>query len=297
MIVTRNLSVLGILAWQWQKALLFCGAAVVAQTSHVVLDWDHLVVPTMPLSVVGAALGIFASFRTNACYQRWWEGRGLWGRLINTSRHLSSQAVSNLSPDEARTLVRRQAAYAHVLRCALREQNPWTDPDVIELSDAAERERWGAEKNPCFAVQHDHRVQLTRLADAGALHEQRFAMMDHSLGSILDVQGGCERLKKTPFPQGYGFVADRLIVAYGVLLPFGLVKDLGWVTVPMNLLVCGAFALISEAGRVLEDPFSTFWNGLPLTAMARTIEVNLRQRLGETEVPAIPGPDSNGVLM
>jgi len=75
------------------------------------------------------------------------------------------------------------------------------------------------------------------------------------------------------------------------------VRDLGWFTIPMNLLVCLSFALISEAGRVLEDPFTMFFNGLPLSAMSKTIEVNLRQRLGETDVPAIPKPDARGILM
>jgi putative membrane protein len=81
------------------------------------------------------------------------------------------------------------------------------------------------------------------------------------------------------------------------MLPFGLVESLDWVSVPMNLLVCGAFAMISEVGRVLEDPFTLFWNGLPLAALSKTIEVNLRQRVGEADVPAIPKPDARGVLM
>jgi putative membrane protein len=114
---------------------------------------------------------------------------------------------------------------------------------------------------------------------------------------LLDAQGGCERIKKTPFPRGYAFISERLVVAFGMLLPFAMVKDLGWVAVPINLLVCGAFALISEAGRVLEDPFTMFYNGLPLAAISTTIELNLRQRLGELDVPAMPVPDARGILM
>ena len=71
--------------------------------------------------------------------------------------------------------------------------------------------------------------------------------------AVLDAQGGCERIKKTPFPRGYGFVAERLIVIYGCIMPFGMVKDLGWVTVPFNLLVCMSFLLISESGRAIVE--------------------------------------------
>ena len=130
-----------------------------------------------------------------------------------------------------------------------------------------------------------------------ALAELRLHAMDTSVAALVDVQGGCERIKKTPFPRAYGYIAERLILAFGVMLPFAMVKPMGWLTVPVNLLVCGAFAMISEVGRVLEDPFTMFWNGLPLTAMSTTVEVNLLQRIGGADVPRIPTPDERGVLM
>ncbi len=98
-------------------------------------------------------------------------------------------------------------------------------------------------------------------------------------------------------PRGYGFIADRLILVYGCLFPLALVAHLGILTIPINVLVCLSFALISEAGRVLEDPFTMFWNGLPLSALSTTIELNLRQRLGETELPSMPAPNERGILM
>ena len=138
---------------------------------------------------------------------------------------------------------------------------------------------------------------LAHLLHAGALSDLRLQSFDRVLGNLHDAQGGCERIKNTPFPRGYGFIAERLVLAFGCLLPFALVRDLGWLTVPMNLLVCSSFSLIGEAGRVLEDPFTMFWNGLPLSALSKTIEINLRQRLGEVDVPALPQPDERGILM
>ena len=86
------------------------------------------------------------------------------------------------------------------------------------------------------------------------------------------------------------------MIAFSLIFPFAVVHHIGWAVIPVNLLVCLAFGLISEAGRVLEDPFNMFYNGLPLMAMARTIEVNIRERLGERELPAIPEP-VDGILM
>ncbi len=297
MMVSYRPSLFSLLAWQWRRAALFVAAAILAQTLHQYVGWSHLVVPTLPLAVTGGAIGIFVSFRTNSCYARWWEGRQLWGRLVNASRHFGSQVATAVPAAEAKELVRLQIAYVHLLRCVLREQDPWSDEKVRGATTEAERAAWKGDRNPASAILHREREILVGLADGGKLPELRLLAMDQTLANLLDVQGGCERIKRTPFPRGYAFISERLIVALGVLLPFGMVKDLDWVTIPINLLVCGAFTLISEAGRVLEDPFTLFFNGLPLSALSTTIEVNLRQRLGETEVPAIPGPDERGILM
>lgn len=296
--VSYKPSMVGLLLWQWRSAVLFTLAAVVAQVAHGHIGWRHLTLPTLPVSIVGAAIGIFASFRTNSSYARWWEGRQLWGRLVNASRTLISQSLLWLPEEDARAVVRGQIAYVHLLRCALREDDPWTDPQVQAVTTDAVRERLHGERNAPYAVAHDLRALVTRACDGGRLHEFRLAAIDRTLTEIVDVQGGCERIKKTPFPVGYGYIVDRLIVAFGCILPFALVKDgLGWAAVPINLLVCGAFALISEAGRVLEDPFTHFFNGLPLSALATTIEINLRQRAGEADVPPLPRPDARGILM
>lgn len=299
MMVSNRITVLGLLGWQWRRAVLYSAAAVVAQLLHIVAGWRHLVLPSLPIAVVGGAIGIFVSFRTNSCYARWWEGRQLWGRILNTSRHLASQVLAALGDDDddARAVVRRQIAYAHVLRCALRDQDPWADPAVQSFTTDDERARWRGDRNPASALLHTQRVALTRLCDAGRFSDLRLSAMDQSLAVLLDAQGGCERIKKTPFPRGYAFISDRLVIAFGCMLPFALVKDLDWFTVPMNLLICGAFTLIGEAGRVLEDPFTMFWNGLPLSAISATIELNLRQRMGERDVPAMPTPDARGILM
>lgn len=297
MIVTFRGSFLSLLAWQWRNALLFAASGLAASFAHARLGRAHWELPALPLTVAGAALGIFVSFRTNACYARWWEGRQLWGRLINTARNLASQLVCSLTREEAERLTRVTITYAHLLRCALRDQDPWSDVDVLAHCTEAQRARWRAEVNPCYAAAHELRAGVTAAANGGALHELRLHAMDATVGALLDVQGGCERIKKTPFPRAYGYIAERLIAAFGVLLPFAMVRPLGWGTAPMNVLVCGAFAMISEVGRVLEDPFTMFWNGLPLSAMSKTVEVNLLQRIGVADVPKVPTADARGVLM
>lgn len=302
MLVDNRGSVVRLLLWQWRNVLIFIISGTVVATMRIVLEWEWLQLPIVPMSIVGAALGIFVSFRTNSAYDRWWEGRKLWGRMINTSRHFATEVLT-LIPSEGgevsevqRTLVMRHVAYVHALRVLLRLQDPNKDAD-LQRTLRDDEKAWTAQSNLTHALLHEQQRTLAALADKGTIGEMRLHSMDLSIAKLLDIQGGCERIKKTPLPRGYGFIAERLILAFGILFPITLAHQLGWVVIPVNVLVCLSFALISEAGRVLEDPFNMFWNGLPLTQISRMIEVNVRERMGDTDLVPIPKPDENGILM
>jgi len=298
MMVSNRGSILRLLFWQWRPVLMFIigGLLGVAVWQYEKLHILHI--PTTPLAVVGAAMGIFVSFRTNSAYDRWWEGRKLWGRMINVSRLFATQVINYLPADHdeaRRRIVHRHAAYVHALRCMLRSQDPLADADFQRVVPD-DPEDYRGESNITHAVLHRQHAELLALDTAGHISEFRTQLFDRSIEEMLAVQGGCERIKKTPMPRGYGFIAERLILVYGLLFPLGLVDTLGWLVVPINVLVCLSFTLISEAGRVLEDPFTMFWNGLPLFNMSRTIERNLGDRLGDDPVE-IPGVDERGILM
>ena len=276
------------LLFQWQrKTALWCllTSTLVAGLAHL----GHLSgigFPSFPLGVFGGALGIFVSFRTNSAYQRWWEGRKLWGRLINTSRHISSQSIAYLPEEDARRAVHRHVAYVHALRCVLRDQDPQEDQHFCRTLDEAQRAPFKGATNV------NHALLLAQLRDFFALRKQgeitEFILsdLDESLRHLLDIQGGCERIKKTPFPPLYGHLASRMTQLYALIFPLCVVAEIGWFTIPATLLICMAFQLINEVGRVLENPFTTHWPALPLSSMSLTIERNIRQALGEEELPA-----------
>lgn len=304
MIVTNRGSVLRLLMWQWRNTLLFIGASSLVVLLHTVVGLRWLVLPTVPVAVIGGAIGIFVSFRTNSAYDRWWEGRKLWGRMINTSRHFGSQLLAYLpknsgAPTETQTkLVRRHEAYVHALRCLLRAEDPFEDSD-FKRTAPDDPDGLRHESNLTHALLARQLEELTALHDAGTFDAFRLSDFDESLRHLLDIQGGCERIKKTPMPRGYGFIAERLILAFAFLFPLSVVAALGWGAVPISLVVCIAFALISEAGRVLEDPFTMFYNGLPLSQISRMIEANLEDRLGTPKTDQVEQVKVNdvGILM
>lgn len=302
MMVSNRGSVLRLLFWQWRYTLSYALTGALAPLVHVTLGWHWMKLPMAPLAILGSTIGIFVSFRTNQAYARWWEGRQLWGRMVNASRHFANQVLSYLPRGEGgapsglqRELVMRHVAYVHALRVALRTQDAAKDP---ELSRTIGRElALLSRSNLGQALVAVQQRALAGAAERGELDGHRLQSLDTTLAELLAVQGGCERIKKTPMPRGYSFIADRLVLFFSVLLPFALAADLGWVIVPINLLLCLAFQLIGEAGRVLEDPFTMYWNGLPLSQLSTMIEVNLREELGDVELPKIPTVNADGILM
>jgi putative membrane protein len=297
MMVNNRGSTWNLLRWQWRWVLLFTLGGVVAAATHEVFALTWIDLPMPPLGVIGGAISIFVSFRTNSAYQRWWEGRQLWGRIVNSSRHWGAQTAAYVSPARAEALIRRQIVWVHTLRVALRDEDLTQDPELTRLLPTEERLRLAASRNPSHLLLHEQLQAAAALHTAGELDTRALQSMDETIRQLLDSQGGCERIKRTPMPRGYGFIAERLILIYGFLLPFGLVGELGWAAVPLNVVACLAFALISEAGRVLEDPFNLFYNGLPLSALSRTIEVNLTERLGDAPLLPLLKPDEDGILL
>jgi putative membrane protein len=287
------------LFWQWRGIVLSISLATVVTIAYQVGGQKWLSLPTLPLVVVGAALGIFVSFRTNSAYDRWWEGRKLWGALVNTSRHFAIEAIHYLPEDlrdETQALVRRQIAYVHTLRCLLRVQDPLADDDLAPYLTDDEKTLTDT-SNLTNRLLDNQMTALETLSREGKVDAFRLQSFDASLRSLLDIQGGCERIKKTPLPRPYSFMSETMIRWFGALMPCGLVAQLGWGAIPVSAFVVLGFKLISETGRVLEDPFSTFWNGLPLSALSRTIEINLLELLGDKDLPEPWAEDPPGILM
>jgi putative membrane protein len=245
----------------------------------------------VPVSVLGGAIGIYVSFRTNSAYDRWWEGRRLWGQLVNSSRHYASQLLAYLGPvTDVAPLILLQALYVHALRVSLRGRPLSSDAETVRLADELGEELSELRSSPCTTLLRKQLTAVTQRVDSFKLDPLRLHNLDRTLATLLDVQGGCERIKNTPLPPGYGYIAELLIRVYAIVLPMALVDDLQWLALPVSLLICLSLKLISEVGRVLEEPFTAAWEALPLLTLSHTIERDLREALG---LPAADLPRSS----
>ena len=252
--------------------------------------------PTLPLTLFGTALALFLGFRDNSAYQRWWEGRTLWGAMINASRSLARQVRSFLPPQEAhdlrRTLVLRQVAYVNALRCQLRRQD--VDAQVLRFLSADEAHPSLQRTNVANGILDGTARRIDDARARGWIDTVQQVRMEATLVDISNAHGGMERLKNTPLPNQYRFFPTFFTHLFCVLLPFGLVETLGIAT-PLGSTVAGLmFLAVLRIGDDLVDPFANTVHDVPLSAMCRTIEIDLLEAIGEQPQP--PLTPNKGVL-
>lgn len=243
--------------------------------------------PSLPLTIFGSALALFLGFRSNSSYQRWWEGRTLWGAMINASRSLARSARNFLPDPEARDLkreiVKRQIAYVNALRCQLRRQT--IGEDVTKFLREEDQGKALARANPANGLLDSTGRRIDMARREGWIDTIQQTQMEKVLVDIANAQGGMERLKNTPLPFQYRLLPVVFTHLFCILLPIGLVETLGLAT-PLGSTVAGLmFMAVLRIGDDLTDPFADSVHDVPLTAMCRTIEIDLLQSIGD------PAPD------
>jgi putative membrane protein len=288
----------GMLFWvAWDLVIVVC---------FKVLNWSWVGSTHVPLGSFGTIVGIIIGFRNGAAYARWWEARTLWGAIVNRSRTLARQVLTSMSPGRAstpgeqaevaatqRTLVLYQVAYVHALRQQLRGLDPVSAlAPVLPDEDTEEMAR---EKNLAIALQTRMSAMLVTARRRGWLDEWEWKAIDESLAYLMDAQGGAERIKNTPMPKQFDFFPRLFGQIYCIFLPIGMVVNLGWYTPLGSSLVGFMFLALEKIGRDLEDPFENRIHDVAMTAITKTIEINLRQMLGEIELPP-PEQPVDGIL-
>ncbi|MGI4733548.1 MAG: bestrophin family protein [Janthinobacterium lividum] len=271
-------------------------AVLVALSGAVVLAHSRLPTYKVPLTAApftlfGVTLAIFLSFYNNASYDRFWEGRKLWGALLNTTRSLARQALTlggyPSGAPEVRQFVRLLIAFVYALKHQLRGTD--AAPDLVRLLPAPLAQ----------AVQAGHfrpmllLLELGRWVPPGTAPADltRQLAFDHHFNQLADIVGGCERLANTPIPYTYRVMLHRTVYFYCFLLPFGLVDSTGWATPLIVVFVGYTFMALDAIMRDIEEPFGLGLNALALNLMSHTIEATLLEMAGEPAPAPLLRPD------
>ena len=252
-----------------------------------------------PFTLLGIALSLFLGFRNNASYQRWWEARGLWGQLVYDSRSFARQVLSFVDDDtEAgrdaqRSMIHLTIAFSHAIRHRLRGTSPWEDVEPFVAATYHNSMRQ-ARNLPNYLMRLLGK-QLGEVRRQQLSSELMVQNMDERLTSMTIVLAACERIHYTPLPFAYMLLVHRTTYLYCMMLPFGLVASIGWATPLICAVIAYTFFGLDALSEELEEPFGFASNQLPLMALSRTIEINLLEALGETDIPPEIAP-INGYL-
>ncbi|MGC6493449.1 MAG: bestrophin family protein [Myxococcota bacterium] len=260
------------------------------------MAWDGESLPFGAVAAMGSSLAIFLGFRNSSAYNRWWEARKIWGALVNDSRSWARQCLAWVEdPAVARELIHRHLAIVHGLAPHHRQHADVAE-SIQHFVPDNEHAHYARVPNVPTALLMRQGKRVAEAHEAGVIERFHHLWMDELLTRLSDVQGKCERIKNTPLPRQYDAIPRVFVYVYGAMLPFGLAPTIGWMTIPVSLIITIMFLLLEISGRVLEDPFDGNPTDTPMTALSITIERDLRAALAEP-LPDPVVPDKDGVVM
>lgn len=249
-----------------------------------------LAVPPTVHTLIGVALGMLLAMRTNSSYDRFWEGRKLWGGMVNECRNLARQSsLLAADPELQRSLVLWTICFPYSAMSVLRGSKLLA-PSSSGLP-AGEVQEVLAAQHLSLAVSRKITQQLIQARDQGLISDHVLSTIDLNVNLLMDYVGACERIHRTPIPFAYMVHLRRALILYCFSLPFALVEPLHWWTVVGTFFVAFVFFGIEEIGVEIEDPFGFDSNDLPLERFCQTIEGNLLAVL-HPAVPKSPEQDS-----
>ncbi|TNE56381.1 MAG: hypothetical protein EP344_12655 [Bacteroidetes bacterium] len=321
------------MTFNWSKKPFIIGAvyALAINALHHFTDWD-ITLPWQPLTVVGIAVAFYLGFKNNSSYDRSWEARKIWGSIVNNSRTFGAAVlafIQSAHPEKVqelrRELIHRHIAWLTALRYQLRLSRQWEhtderlkavyvptvceeyfdqlDQELINYIPAAEFQRYTDKANMATQILATQSVRLQELRNDNHFDDFRHMEFHALIRSFYEDQGKSERIKNFPFPRQYASTALWLSVVFCSLIPFALLgiftetkSVLYWLWPLFSAMITWVFFLMEKIGDYSENPFEGTYNDVPITSIARGIEIDLREMINDTDIPQ-PVQEENGFLM
>lgn len=262
----------------------------------------HIATEPVPLNpsvfaILGISLAIFHGFCNNAAYDRFWEGRKLWGTLVWLSRNIARQVLTlpNVSMAEKQAFIRHQIAFAHSLRQQLRGED--NTANLQRLLTVEEQQAVVGQNFIALRLTQIMGQMLANWQTEQKIDVWQWQSLDTTLGEIAHVQAGCERINNTPIPYAYFVLLHRTVYLYCFMLPFGLGNTIGWVTPFVVSFVGYTFMALNEIVDEISEPFGTGENELPLGMMCDTIETQLAMLSEQSFEPEVREPVADNVIL
>ena len=309
--------------------------AIIPTVLYQVVNVKWLSVPWPVVALLGTATAFIVGFKNLQTYNRTWEARQIWGGAMSSSRAWALMCRDFIEdPARAKEIIYRHFAWLTALRYQLRADRSWEAinksynreykkfysipekeiPIEVELSKYISKEELTKilpKNNRAIQLLSIQSNALRKLYDEGMLDNFRFMGMFNALSQFSDHQGKSERIKNFPYPRQYATINSLFIRLFCILLPFALLGEFDklnnvvsgflsgymvWLVIPFSVLISWVYTSLDQVGESTENPFEGSPNDVPISQMSRTVEIDIREMLGETELPAAIQPNNNIVL-
>ncbi|MBL8912736.1 MAG: hypothetical protein JNM17_18725 [Archangium sp.] len=314
----RHYTVREVILWTRTAIIFFLLIAAIPTVAWAVFG-KELGLPWQPVALVGTAVAFVTGFQNNAAYGRLWEARQIWGTIINLSRTWAVQVLDMPSSksETKKQMIERHLAWVTALRFQLREKRAWETVDRHDnkqyqhFYDIPEwKHELGKELEPLLS-EDEHQLVMSKknrathvlaaqskavaeLVRADELSDLRFIELERTIAGLYDCQGRCERIKNFPYPRQFATLNGYFKTALIAALPFALLPEFEkfgevfvWLTIPTSAIVSWVFHMLEKIGEATENPFMGGPNDVPISSMARTIEIDLREMIGEAPPPPV----------
>ncbi len=264
-------------------ALIFMGiftlAVCLVMLEYFEFNSSHFQNTTALHSLLGIVLGLFLVFRTNSGYDRWWEGRKLWGSMVNSTRNFALKLNAYLETQDAETrnwFAQMIPNFVTASKEHLRKGVQITELDIPD--DNFLDKITGARHKPNIIAGMLY-SKVNELYMQKKLSGDQFRVLDKEMKDFIDIIGACERIKNTPIPYSYSMFIKKFIFIYIITLPFGFVTTFEYMTIPTVLLVTFVLLSVELIAEEIEDPFGRDINDLPTDDLSGKIKDNVREIL------------------
>ncbi len=230
-------------------------------------------------ALLGTVLGLVLVFRSNSAYERWWEGRKLWGSLVNESRSIAIKINAFLPDTESKSRVffaKSIANYVYTLKGHLRGK---VNLSEVEATESLSIEDLSQVKHIPNIIANSIYTKVIHLYQQHLISGEQLIILDKEIKSFTDIVGACERIKNTPIPYSYSMFMKKFIFIYTMTMPLGFITTFNYWTIPIVMFVFYVLVSIELIAEEIEDPFGMDSNDLPMEEMSLRIKHNVREIL------------------
>ncbi|MWB96198.1 multidrug transporter [Flavobacterium sp. GA093] len=322
------------LVWTRRNIYMALIIGIVPTVLYQVLELKWIAIPWTVVALLGTATAFVVGFKNTQTYNRTWEARQIWGAILNSSRSwgtMSRDFINN--PEKTKELVYRHFAWLTALRYQMRDARAWEDKsksfieyqkfytipeketpleeELAKYLSAEELKYILSTKNRAAQLMSLQSKTLKELFNNKEIDSYQFVELEKMVRDFFDQQGKSERIKNFPYPRQFATINSFFIKLFGLMLPFGMLKEFDklnegieglmngnmvWLVIPFSVLISWVYTSLEQVGESTENPFEGSSNDVPISQMSRTIEIDLREMLGETDLPPALQPKNNIIL-